>query len=94
MRSGDPITELYPNMQSLNVKPGLLTKFYIDDIRTVSAEKDEKEEDLEDDDEGKDKDHKGVHSRTGKEKRPMGAKEKEKIQNRKLRKKTKRNRRR
>ena len=42
MRNGDPITELYPNMQSLKVKPGLMTKFYIDDIRTISTEKDDK----------------------------------------------------
>ena len=64
-------------MQSLKVKPGLMTKFYIDDIRTISTEKDENVEDLEDDVEGKGRDNMKVHLRTGKEKRSEGDKEKE-----------------
>ena len=74
MRGGDLITELYPNMNPLNVKPGLFTKFYIDDVRTCTAEKDE---DPENDNEEKEKDHTEVHSKKDKEKRPTRAQEKE-----------------
>ena len=77
MMAGVPITELFPNMRALQVKPGLRSRIYIDDIRTISAEKVENEEDLEDKDDGKGKGDMKVNPGRGREKRPEGTREKE-----------------
>ena len=77
MMAGVPITELFPNMRALQVKPGLRSRIYIDDIRTISAEKVENEEDLEDKDDGKGKGDMKVNPGRGREKRPEGTRGKE-----------------
>ena len=69
--------ELFPHMRALQVKPGLRSRIYMDDIRTISADIAEDEEVLEDKDDGKDKGDKKFTPGRGREKRPEGTRGKE-----------------